>query len=155
MMNMKISIFFLWVIPQQMVLNHVRSYFMRTKNSPFASEFHHLEDPIFIYSLITLNTWSLVEIQLIGFMLHLTKGPLGWFYFIDISLIALQFPIPIRLKNAHSIWHIKIVIWLAKITTKAIYSTCVPSLLYYFFLFLCCQPLGSLKFIQCRSKIIL
>ena len=148
MMNMKISIFFLWVIPQQMVLNHVRSYFMRTKNSPFTSEFHHLKDPIFIYSLITLNTWSLVEIQLIGFMLHLTKGPLGWFFFIEIGLIALQFPIPIRLKNAHSICF-------QKIATKAIYSTCVPSLLYYFFLFLCCQPLGSLKFIQCRSKIIL
>lgn len=151
MMNMKISIFFLWVIPQQMVLNHVLSYFMRTKNSPFSSKFHHLEDPIFIYSLITLNTWSLVEIQLIGFMLHLTKEPLGWFYFIEIRLIALKFLIPIRIKKCS----IDIFLCLQKITTKAIYSTCVPSLLYYFFLFLCCQPLGSLKFIQCRSKIIL
>ena len=116
MMNMKISIFFLWVIPQQMVLNHVRSHFMRTKNSPFASEFHHLEDPIFIYSLITLNTWSLVEIQLIGFMLHLSKGPLEWFHFIEIGLIALKLLIPIRRKkwsidmthkNRNNIWDIK------------------------------------------------
>ena len=116
MMNMKISIFFLWVIPQQMVLNHVLSYFMRTKNSPFSSKFHHLEDPIFIYSLITLNTWSLVEIQLIGFMLHLSKGPLEWFHFIEIGLIALKLLIPIRRKkwsidmthkNRNNIWDIK------------------------------------------------
>ena len=110
MMNMKISIFFLWVIPQQMVLNHVRSYFMRTKNSPFASEFHHLEDPIFIYSLITLNTWSLVEIHLIGFMLHLRKGPLGLFYFIEIGLTALKFLIPIRMNKCSIDMTYKIVI---------------------------------------------